>query len=236
MHRAQTEWHVASAVRRTAHVAAVRARGDECGCSAYDARMCTEQARRAAVIFDLDGTLTKPYLDFDVIRRDIGIVDGPILEAMVELNEVDRARAQRILDRYEQEAAENATLQEGACETVRDLRRGGYPVAILTRNARRWVDLILGHFGIVVDAIRTREDGAIKPSGVPVTSICHELGAAPERSWMVGDYLFDILSGKEAGARTVLMLGDRDVPEFAARADHVIRRLDELPAIIGSRV
>ena len=36
---------------------------------------------RSVVIFDLDGTITEPYLDFDTIRAKVG-VEGPILEAM----------------------------------------------------------------------------------------------------------------------------------------------------------
>ena len=35
-----------------------------------------------AVIFDLDGTITQPYLDFDGIREEMGLEKngGPILE------------------------------------------------------------------------------------------------------------------------------------------------------------
>ena len=37
---------------------------------------------RSAVIFDLDGTITRPFLDFDAIRREMGLPHGlPILEA-----------------------------------------------------------------------------------------------------------------------------------------------------------
>ena len=50
---------------------------------------------------------------------------------------------------------------------------------------------------------------------------------------MVGDYLFDILSGEGAGTSTVLMVGDKPAPEYAAKADHVIRRLRDLLPIIG---
>ena len=39
-----------------------------------------------AVIFDLDGTLTIPLLDFNRIRQEIGISDGfPILEALATM-------------------------------------------------------------------------------------------------------------------------------------------------------
>ncbi len=86
--------------------------------------------------------------------------------------------------------------------------------------------------GLEFDAVRTREDGAVKPSPEPVRAICEALGVRPEETWTVGDYLFDILAGKEAGATTVLMVGDRRPPEYADQADHVIRHLDELLALI----
>ena len=80
--------------------------------------------------------------------------------------------------------------------------------------------------------MRTREDGAIKPSPEPVLSICRELGSDPRKSWVVGDYLFDILSGEAAGTRTVLMIGDGPEPEYADRASHIIRSLGELSSLV----
>jgi len=189
-------------------------------------------SKRAAVIFDLDGTLTQPYLDFDAIRREIGIEKGPILEAIAEMDVAARREAEAVLLRHEWEAAKNATLYEGAVETVAECRARGYGVAILTRNARAVVDYILAEHEFVIDAIRTREDGAIKPSAEPVLSICRELQADPSRSWMVGDYLFDILSGRAAGTRTVLMIGDSAEPDYAGQADFVIRGLSELLALV----
>lgn len=188
---------------------------------------------RSAIIFDFDGTLTNPYLSFDAIREEIG-VEGPVLEAMAEMDASARERAEAILLHYEREAAENATLQEGALEVIEACRARGHPIAILTRNARETVKLVLDRFGIAIDALRTREDGAIKPSPEPVLSICQELGADPQRSWVVGDYLFDLLSGRAAGTRTVLMVGDKSTPDFADQADYVIRQLPELLQIIDN--
>jgi len=187
---------------------------------------------QAAVIFDLDGTLTKPYLDFDEIRREIGIASGPILEAMSTMTDAQRRRAEIIVERHEWDAAENAELYEHAVETLTACHRLGFGVAILTRNARVTVEHVLKKHGLVVDAIRTREDGAIKPSPEPVLSLCRELDADPRYSWMVGDFLFDILSGKSAGTGTVLMIGDQLQPDYASQADFVIRKLAELTAIV----
>lgn len=181
-----------------------------------------------AVIFDMDGTLTVPVLDFDGIRRELGLERQPLLEAMEHMNQDQRARAEALLEQHERQAAHNSVLQEGAAETLVELRRRGHPLAILTRNARRWVQVVLDKHDLHFDAVRCREDGAVKPSAEPILALCRELGRAPRESWMVGDYLFDIQSGRAAGCATVLMLGDRPDPDYADQADHRIRRLREL--------
>lgn len=188
--------------------------------------------RTSAVIFDLDGTLTVPNLDFDAMRAEIGIASGPILEAIAEMDDQAAGRAHEILNRFEQRGAEDAVLQEGAAQTLAELRRRGHPLAILTRNARRWAQHVLDRYDLTIDAMRTRDDGAIKPSAHPVHSICDELAADPAASWMIGDFHFDILSGREAGTKTVLIVSGEHIPDYASQADFVIRRLDELLEII----
>ena len=146
---------------------------------------------RSAVIFDLDGTLTVPCLNFNAIRSEIGVT-GPILEAIADLDPDQRERADRVLLRHEREAARQARLQNGAVEVVNTLRNKGYPVAILTRNARATVDLVLDKFNLVVDAIRTREDGAIKPSAEPTPGSMINFGSSLSsafNSWRSRDAL-----------------------------------------------
>ncbi|MFQ5491133.1 MAG: HAD family hydrolase [Phycisphaerae bacterium] len=185
-----------------------------------------------AVIFDLDGTLTVPNLDFDDIRRELGLDRVPVLEAMAKMDAEHRAQAAAVLERHEKRAAHESQLQEGARETLAALRGWGIKTAILTRNARRWVDVVLAKHGLAVDAIRTRDNGAIKPSAEPVLSLCRELKCEPAVSWMVGDYLFDIESGRSAGCRTALLVGAGAKPDFADRADYVLGGLRELLALV----
>ncbi len=189
---------------------------------------------RQAVIFDLDGTLTVGNLDFDGIRAEIGLPDGPILEALEHMTPPQRAAAEGILHRHERRAAETARLQDGAAETVAELRTRNLPVGILTRNARPWARCVLDRFGIEVDGLRTREDGLVKPDPQGLFRLCEQFGAAPEASWMVGDYLFDIQAGSRAGMTTVLMIGDAERPEFADQADHVIRSLPRLLELVAT--
>ena len=187
---------------------------------------------RGAVIFDLDGTITRPVLDFDAIRSELGLTGGPVLEAVDAMEPADREQALKVLERHERWAAENSTLQPGAVEMLGELRRLGHPVAILTRNARRWTRVVLEKHGLTVDAVRCREDGAIKPSSIPILDLCQELGAPVERSWMVGDHSIDIQAGRAGGVRTVLLVADRERPACADDADHVVSGLEEILPLV----
>ena len=62
-----------------------------------------------AMLFDLDGTLTRPLLDFPSMKREIGLSpDSFILEALEAMTPEERHRAMVIVERHEQEAAARA--------------------------------------------------------------------------------------------------------------------------------
>ena len=80
-----------------------------------------------AVIFDLDGTITKPYFDFDKIREEIGLErnSGPVLESMEKMTPQERKRADEILNYHERKAVLESELNAGAKETLSALRSAG---------------------------------------------------------------------------------------------------------------
>ncbi|MHC4284671.1 MAG: hypothetical protein ACYSWZ_17120, partial [Planctomycetota bacterium] len=65
-----------------------------------------------AVIFDLDGTITQPYFDFDVIREEMGLDrdSGPVLESMQKMTKQQRRRVEEILHYHESRAVAESTL------------------------------------------------------------------------------------------------------------------------------
>lgn len=189
--------------------------------------------RSTAVIFDMDGTLTRAVLDFDQIRSEIGIVGQTILEGMSRMGADARRRAEEIVARHEADAAANSELQPHAAECVRALRAAGIPVALMTRNSRVSVATILARHPLEFDHVRTREDGPYKPSPSPVFDICEKLGVAPAQTWVIGDFRYDLECGRAAGARTVLFLETVDEPEWANLADKIIRDLRDVLALVG---
>ncbi|HSV26996.1 MAG TPA: HAD family hydrolase, partial [Sedimentisphaerales bacterium] len=112
-----------------------------------------------AVIFDLDGTITQPYLDFDAIREEMGFARaaGPILELMQTMTSDEHRRAQGILAAHGRQAVEESTLSPGACETLDAIRRAGLPIGVVTRNLRENALAVAAKHGLLFDCVVGRE-------------------------------------------------------------------------------
>jgi HAD superfamily hydrolase (TIGR01509 family) len=190
-----------------------------------------------AVIFDLDGTITQPFFDFDVIRKEMGLEKdaGPVWEAMTQMGPQERRRAQRILDSYEQRAVRESQLNPGARETLRALRNAGIPIGVLTRNRRSNVLEVARKHDLQFDAIVDREDGPVKPDAFGVLRLCERFGVEPQETIVVGDYLFDMLCARAAGAGAVLLANHQKAAEFAGSADITIERVDEILDIVAEK-
>jgi len=185
------------------------------------------------VIFDLDGTLLEPVLDFDAIRAEIGLPPGTtILEAMDTLSEAERARAGAILDRHEAEAADRRRLMPGAGELLDWLRARGIRTAVLTRNSRRSVERACRRHGLAFDAVVAREDHLPKPSPVGVRHLMSTLGTEPEETIVVGDFRFDVEAGAAAGCRTIALVSDPR-PAWASEATWIAADLAEVRRILS---
>jgi len=192
----------------------------------------TLPAAPRAVIFDLDGTLTEPVLDFDAIRAEIGLPDNvPILEYIERLTVAERAHAEAVMVRHERAAIAQATLADGCADLLRHLRDREIPIAILTRNVREVVETFARMFTFQFHAVYTREDGPPKPSPAGALSLCRAMGVAPAHTLSVGDYKYDVMAGRDAGCRTVLVdregLPAHELVEWGS-PDLVVKSLREL--------
>jgi len=187
-----------------------------------------------AVIFDLDGTITSPFFDFDAIRREMGLDpdSGPILEAMLKMTPADRKRTGHILTYHENRAVAESTLNQGAAETLAALRRNNINIGILTRNKRCNAEAIAQKHNLIFDAVVDREDGPVKPDAFGVLKLCRQFAAAPAETLVVGDYLYDLLSAKDAGAVAVLLKTHKECDQFAEHADFTIDSLGKILDII----
>ena len=189
-----------------------------------------------AAIFDLDGTITEPLLDFDEIRRQMGLARdaGPILEAMKGMTDEQRRSAEDILRTHEDRAVVESTLNPGARLTLEALRARGIAVGILTRNTRANALAVATKHALEFDGVVDRSDGPIKPDSFGVRRLCESFGVSPDEAMVVGDYFFDLLSAHAAGAGAALLLHPGVNEQYAAFADYPLARLDDLVRIIDN--
>jgi len=184
-----------------------------------------------AVAFDLDSTLTRPYLDFTRLRKQLNLPEGDILRWLDGLPAHERTQAAQIIEAFEQDGVENVAWNEDAQETVAAVRALGLPTAIVTRNSRTSLLAICRQLDIVVDHLVAREDAPPKPHPACLHYTAAQLSVPIEHLLMVGDYRHDTDAGKAAGAMTVLLTNGK-TPTWTVTADLVIERLSELLAHI----
>ena len=190
-----------------------------------------------AVIFDLDGTITQPYFDFDAIREEIGLArdSGPLLESMEKMNPQLRRKTEKILFIHEQKAVIESKLNAGAEQTLSELRAAGIHIGILTRNKRDNAYAIAQKHKLKFDAVIGREDGPVKPDAFGVLELCRQFGVKPQETLLVGDYLFDLLCAKAAGAIAVLLANHDQAGDFVKHADFSIENIGGILEIIANK-
>jgi len=191
-------------------------------------------SRIKLIVFDMDGTITRPRLDFGEIRKALGNDDPSLLslDFILSLPPDEQKQAWEIMHRYEDEAAENAEPQAGAVELLAELRRRGIKTAIFTRNSRKSVETVLSKIGVEVDRIIAREDAPPKPDPRAINELMERYAVHREEVLMVGDFALDIEAGRQAGIATVL-LRNGDNHALKADPDFEIDSLLQLREIIA---
>jgi HAD superfamily hydrolase (TIGR01509 family) len=179
------------------------------------------------IVFDLDGTLVDSRLDFEAMRREIGLPAGmPVLEGVAELAPGKRAQAWEILERHERAGAEMATVVPGVRELCQALHDRQMHVAVMTRNGRSFARATLDRLELSIDLVVTRDDAPPKPSPMGLLQILQAWQIPPERAVMIGDFRFDLEAGRAAGMRTVLYAADctkAELADWRPLADFVVK-------------
>jgi len=167
------------------------------------------------VIFDMDGTVVDVPYDWESIKKELMIQGDSILNFIHKLNEEERTKKWKILEKYENEATMGAILKEGIPEFLDFLDKSRIKKALVTNNSRRNVDFLLKKFHLKFDCVVSRESGLWKPSGAPLIAALRILKLNKEECCVVGDSHFDIKAAEEAGINRVFIL-NKDEKKFAS--------------------
>ncbi|MBC8209847.1 MAG: HAD family hydrolase [Gammaproteobacteria bacterium] len=183
-------------------------------------------------IFDLDGTLTVSAHDFDHMRRELGLAPQvPILEALQAMPQEQSAPLWKTLNELEFYYAGKASVMEGANALLQQLHSSGRRLAILTRNTMPVVQQTLqacaiDHF-FPLDHILDRDCCLPKPAPDGILHLLSLWQADAEDTVMVGDYLYDLEAGKQAGVATI-HLDTRGDEDWSALTDLRVGSLGEI--------
>ena len=192
------------------------------------------------VLFDFDGTLTQPgAIDFLAIKEEIGCPhDLAILEYIKLQTPEDRVVLTGILEGHEAEAARLSIPNQGAEACLSTLRGRGIPIGIITRNSLKSVVSALRQFDGIesddFDVVIAREAALPKPSPEGVFKAAAGMGCLAEELMVVGDFRFDVIAGKRAGAGTILLTngGVSAMAPGDPAPDYICRYLDEVAEIL----
>ncbi len=160
-------------------------------------------------IFDLDGTLTVAVHDFKAIKEALGVPDeADILYHLDSLPPEQSAQLHLQLDTIERDLSTQAVAARGAAELLSQLAEDGCAMGILTRNTHEVARLTLEYAGLgdffrEPSFIIGRYDAAPKPDPEGALQLAALWAASPDDIVVAGDYLYDLLCGRNLGSATV---------------------------------
>jgi phosphoglycolate phosphatase len=216
-----------------------------------------------AVVFDFDGTLAVPNIDFSLMRQQVDAiavrygVDAAQFGHLYILEMIDMVAAQlgqgagRRGDGFyreahdsilalETECAHRGGMLPGAVEVLRALRQLGFKVGVVTRNSESAVRTICAAIDTLCDVFLPREAVRfVKPHPEHLQRALEQLRVAAACTVMVGDGPIDITAGKALGLRTVAVLtgGGRREALLASAPDLILASVaDLLPRLPRSGV
>jgi HAD superfamily hydrolase (TIGR01549 family) len=187
-----------------------------------------------AVVFDLDGTITRPFLDFKEMRAEMGVDQGrqSLLDLIAAMPEPRRSEANAVLTRHERMASENAEFNRGARDLLDHVAGRSLRSGILTRNSEQSTRRVIARLSIRVDGVITRDTGLpVKPDPAGILRLAEQWRIDSGEVLMVGDYLYDVEAGQRAGSLTCLVTNGQE-PGYECRPDFRVEFPDEVIAIV----
>lgn len=214
---------------------------------------------KSAVLFDLDGTLTNPFVgitrSLQHVLEKLGRIAPPAEELAwcigppiqsnigVLLGTDDRALIWQGVELYRERYATHGKFEneliEGIPAALATLAERGVFMTVATSKLKSFAGEIVDHFGLAgyFDAVHGSElDGsnAVKADLVAHILATEKLDAG--RAVMIGDRSHDVVGANANGVASIGVLwgfGDRK-ELLDAGADYIAERPADLPALIGT--
>ncbi len=176
------------------------------------------------IVWDWDGTLADstgmitqavlqaaeqvglPAISAQAARNIIGLGLRESIHALYGDIPVEQAKALATQYTSNYYAGESEIpLFAGAKDTIVELHRHGFKLAVATGKGRRGLNLALEHcaLGKYFHATRTVDECFSKPHPQMLDELMDDLVMMPERTLMIGDTTYDLQMAQNAGVRAV---------------------------------
>jgi phosphoglycolate phosphatase len=171
------------------------------------------------IVFDWDGTLMDSAAAIvramQAATRDLGLAELPDERARYVIGlglgdalrhavpDLDEAAYPRMVERYRHHylsSDHELSLFDGIAELIEALAARGHLLAVATGKSRVGLDRALGHTGLgrYFHATRCADECFSKPHPAMLEELMDELGAAPQRTLMIGDTTHDLQMARNA--------------------------------------
>ncbi|MHA1786069.1 MAG: HAD family hydrolase [Candidatus Helarchaeota archaeon] len=162
------------------------------------------------------------YSLFEWIGREGGIKDkNKVQEFMVKVGL-----------KYLKMKEYGVKLFDGVPNLLRELKNKGFKLGLVTQSSLKDLSPKLGDVEPLFDVIMGRESTRKqKPHPKPILMALEQLNILPEKAFMVGDMLEDVLGGKNAGTKTIAVLSGiiRDEKDFfELKPDIILNNVTEI--------
>ena len=182
------------------------------------------------VIFDMDGTLSVPYIDWKSLRAEIDCSPEKTIIEHIDGLPPDRAsRANHILLAAEREACENAALNDGVRDLLDHLRQKGIRLALVTNNHGAAMRIFLKLHDLHFQIALSRDDGTLKPASDLIEKALETLDLTADEVIGIGDGRYDIESCRRAGVKCIYLT------HGSPALDHTpaVKTLYDIPALLS---
>jgi phosphoglycolate phosphatase len=196
-----------------------------------------------AVIFDLDGTLIDAYraiekslnfvrcslgypaLSYTKVKRAVGRGDTIFIAQFVKPEELAKALA-LYREHHQLSLLRYSCVKPHARQVLTAMRKRGIKLAVASNRPTKFSQILIRHldldkyFDMVICADKKRE---LKPAPFLLKKVMKKFKAKPANVMYVGDMVYDIEAGNNAGVRTVGILGGSGTrKELAAKKPYKI--------------
>ncbi len=183
-----------------------------------------------AVLFDMDGTLTAPNIDWKQLRQRVGVPEGVgIMEHIYSLSAEEAHRADLVVRDIEMASVQSAEANDGLTDLFQRLDETSWRRALITNNHKRAMEHVVDTFDLRFDLLLSREDALLKPAPDLLNLALERFDLAPDQAVFIGDGRYDREASAAAGVRYIHLQHDRSQPVEG----EVIHCLADLPERLG---